>query len=124
LVEVQREFVQVAIKVRRTYRTFMGSLQPAYEQRGDAVRQWQEVVADISILTNHRVFVAFGGQPRIAAPAIGAHQQATRRYAFLYGTTQSHTRCIRYATKASASQSPIFTFNRNDNQRLTTRVPV
>ncbi len=58
-IKTKNKFVQIIVQVRRSWRTLMSSLQPTLQQGNYSVSQRQQILTNISRLTNQKKWVFY-----------------------------------------------------------------
>ena len=116
-IKTKNKFVQIIVQVSRSWRTLMSSLQPTLQQGNDSVSQRQQILTNISRLTNNRMLITRRRQLTITIPIIGTHF-AFWLNTFLNRWYQAFSRSILNLMQAYASKAFSFIFNRNNNQRF------
>ena len=97
--------------------SLMRSLQPTLEQCSNSVDQRQQVVSDVSFLSDNLALIFFCRQFQISIPVIRAHHTA-RLYRFFHCRCEALSRRIRHAPKPNTPKPITFVFNRDHDQCL------
>jgi len=103
--------------MRNLHTTLVSPQQPAFQQRHNAIYPWQQILPEVTIISNNLMRVAYGGQTFITVPSISTHG-TPRIDTITNSSLQAWPRRICYALKANSPNLVTRYIYHNNNQCL------
>jgi len=114
-IETKSKLVKIIVQVRQLNSSLMGAQQPALEQGGNSVCQWQKVLANVRFLSDDLVDVAQSLQSRISYPVVSAHNR-TRLNTLLDSRLQTFGRCVHHSPETDSPNPAAVLLSSNNHQ--------